>query len=420
MQQSARDELVSVARDMLSHHEAGTLRLAPDIMGVATSTYTDEQRFSREREHVFHNLPLMLAMSCELRDAGSYKTMEVAGTPVLLVRGRDGKARAFLNSCTHRGAILAEGCGAAARFTCPYHGWTFNREGDLVGVALPRLFGEIDRGELGLKSFPVLETAGMIWVILNPASTLDIASFLGGYGAMLEEFRFAEWTLVNRPDLPGPNWKLCFDAHLEFYHLPVLHRETFGAQIDPRALYYNYGPHQRLARPERNRAAPDGLDIFEIKDRPPGEWPTESLMFGEWIIFPNISINTFYAGGRGVILSQIIPGRTVGESTTIQLYLMERDPAAADRETALETAAFLAHVVGDEDLPMSDGQQKVLRSGGIEQVYFGRNEGGLQHFHRWVDRVVETPVPALADLFPVGEPLNDAARGKDPLSVAAS
>jgi len=180
MHPSALQELVTVAHDVLAHHAADSVRLEPQVMRIAGQAYTDPTRFEQEREHIFRNLPLMLAMSCELGEPGAYKTMEVAGTPLLLVRGRDGVARVFLNTCTHRGAVLAQGCGKAARFTCPYHAWTFGAEGQLIGVAQPQIFGEIDKPAFGLKAFPTLETAGMIWAVLNADSTLDIRAFLHG------------------------------------------------------------------------------------------------------------------------------------------------------------------------------------------------------------------------------------------------
>jgi phenylpropionate dioxygenase-like ring-hydroxylating dioxygenase large terminal subunit len=65
-------------------------------------------------------VPLPLALSCELREPNSYKAMDAVGVPVLIVRGGDGTARAFLNVCRHRGAVVCEpGCGTARRFTCP-------------------------------------------------------------------------------------------------------------------------------------------------------------------------------------------------------------------------------------------------------------------------------------------------------------
>ncbi|MFC4295179.1 aromatic ring-hydroxylating dioxygenase subunit alpha [Novosphingobium tardum] len=417
MKEEARKQLEFVAEDVLRHFDAGTVRLEPEIGSVESSVYTDPERFDREREHIFRNLPLMLAMSCELEGPGSYKALQVAGTPVLIVRGKDGTARAFLNACSHRGAILDEDCGKAARFTCPYHGWTFGREGELLGVAYSKIFGEADRGSLGLKPFPTFERAGMIWVILNEHSKLDVSAFLQGYDDMLEGFGFENWRMISRRVLNGPNWKLCFDAHLEFYHIPVLHKDSFGS-IDPRTLYYNYGPHQRLARPSEGRNGPDNVDIFQMRDRASEDLPDESLMFGEWIMFPNVSINTFYAGGRGVIVSQVIPGETVDQSETIQLFLLADEPDVAGRNEAAQTADFLAKVVGEEDLPTSLGQQTVMRSGAMDRILFGRNEGGLQQFHSWVERIVSTPFDDLPSLFASARGVGDkAAMFREPESV---
>jgi phenylpropionate dioxygenase-like ring-hydroxylating dioxygenase large terminal subunit len=401
MNAQARDRLVAVARDLLAHAREQTTPLASGVMELDASVYTDKDRFERERTLIFRRLPLMLAASCELRAPGDYKAMDVAGVPVLLVRGRDGVARAFLNICTHRGSIVADGCGNASRFMCPYHGWTFDAEGALVGIAGRADFGDVDMAAKGLRPFPVLEKAGLIWAILDPASTLDIGTFLSGYDAMLEGFGLSTWRVLESRTLKGANWKLAFDAHLDFYHLPVLHRNTFGPRISPKAFYYHWGPHQRLTRPERpeNRVIPDHANLFGMADAAESDWPAEALMLGEWILFPHVSINSFYDGGRGILISQVFPGDTVDESWTVQTYLMQDEPDEAQRAAALRQAAFLAHVVADEDLPMSIRQQRALESGLLPAVCFGRNEGGGQQFHRWIERIMETDDAGLDILF---------------------
>ncbi len=115
------------------------------------------------------------------------------------------------------------------------------------------------------------------------------------------------------------------------------------------------------------------------------------LLFGEWIIFPNVSINCFYKGGRGVIISQVFPGATVGQSVTVQMFLHENPPGEALLEDARAMSEFLGQVVGTEDLPMSRDQQETLSSGLLAQVQFGRNEGGVQHFHEWVRHFTKAP-----------------------------
>lgn len=402
MTDHARETLIRTARDMLQRLDSQCIELAPDILSVSADIYVDPQRFAAEKAQLFRRLPLLLAATCELAEPGHYKTLDVAGVPVLLVRGADRQVRAFLNSCTHRGSQLAEGRGQALRFTCPYHGWTFTGEGRLLGIAAPECYGKVDKSTLGLVSLPTLESAGLIWVVPDPASTLDIRSFLCGVDALLAGFRLEGWQLYQQCTLPGANWKLAFDAHMDFYHLPVLHRDTFGRTISNLAQYYFHGPHQRLGLMSANTVEQD--DLRSLRGLPEQDWPTDALLFGEWILFPNVSLNCFVAGERIMVISQIIPGDTPDTSQTIQLYLTEKPPTAASAEQVREFVDFIQRVVGDEDLPMSRKQQRVLSSGLLPQVQFGRNEVGLQHYHQWLEQVLAaTGADDLKRLFATAE-----------------
>lgn len=397
---AARATLEQHAAALLRHTAEATFPLAASVMALNADHYTSPERFEAEKRRIFRRVPLVLAASCELSEPGGYKTLEVAGVPVLLVRDRQGRAHALLNACPHRGAAVASGCGTAARFTCPYHGWTFAQDGALIGVASPADFGTIDRAMLAMKRFPVVERAGLIWAILNPASPHDPATMLGGIDDLIAGFDLANWTRIESRTLHGPNWKLAFDAHLEFYHVPVLHRETFGPERSNRAFYFAQGPHQRVIAPQGRpgSVAPD--DLYGLGRLPAPHEPIDPLLMGEWILFPGTSINTFYIGGiRCVLVSIVVPGSKVGTSTTTQTFLAEAAPDDATRAAMGEMCAFLAHVVGDEDLPTSAFQQKAMATGLVGEVRFGRNEGGLQHFHTWLDRVIAADDAALAELL---------------------
>lgn len=398
---SARQQLVTVARDLFAHAAAGTVPVADELVEIPASHYVDPERFERERRLVFRRLPIVVAATGEIPLPGDRVALDIAGVPVLVVRGRDGHVRAFLNACSHRGAVLAQGSGSSARITCPYHGWVFDDTGSLVGLPCRQEFGPIDTENAGLVAFPVRERAGLVWAVLDTDSTLDIDGFLGTFGDLLEQFGLATWTVLGRRSYAGANWKLAFDAHLDFYHLPVLHRNTFGPQVSPQAFYYHYGPHQRLARPGKRGGpvATDEADLFSYEGMPEDTWPIEAMMLGEWIIYPNVSINSFYKGGRGVLISQILPGATVEESVTVQTYLLENEPDDAERAEALKLFDFLGDVVNGEDLPTSFDQQRTMNTGMIDTVRFGRNEGGLQRFHEWTDQILATADGDLDDLF---------------------
>ena len=401
MNKAARARLIEIAQDVTQHAAAKTFRTAESTMTLPASMYTDHQRFHDELTKLFRRVPLMLAASCELRNSGDYKTMDVAGVPILLTRDRSGVAHALVNICTHRGAPVASGAGNATRFVCPYHGWTYGIDGRLAAVASAKDFGEIDKASFAMRRLPVYERYGLIWVTADPAAVLETDRFLGDFGEALGGFGFESWHLVERREMPGANWKLAFDAHLEFYHLPVLHRNTFGPTTNNQALYFFNGPHERLIRPiglDKPGITADA-DIFQWCDRPVTDWPTEAMLLGEWILFPNVSINSFYTGGRGVLISQILPGATVGESITIQSYFMQNEPDAEQLVAVRANCEFLARVVRDEDLTNSYNQQRALGSGLLKEVCFGRNEAGGQHFHRWLDAVLATPDDALNSLF---------------------
>ncbi|MBA4165471.1 MAG: (2Fe-2S)-binding protein, partial [Erythrobacter sp.] len=191
----SRETLVAMTRNLVAHGAADTMEYADDIVRVPASAYTDPALFEIEKKQIFRRLPLMVAPSCELPNPGDFKAMDICGVPLLLSRQKDGSMGAFLNMCTHRGNPLASGCGNASRFTCGYHGWTFKADGDLIGVADSKDFGSIDKSQHCLTKFPVYESAGLIWVTLDPHSKLSIADYLCGYDALLKAFEFEGWTL---------------------------------------------------------------------------------------------------------------------------------------------------------------------------------------------------------------------------------
>ena len=403
-----RNNLVEIARHVIGHGKAGTMEQAESIMKLPASNYYDPDLFEREIRQIFHRLPLLLAAGCELPEAGDYKAMEVAGKSVLLTRGKDGVARGFMNACTHRGAmVVQEGCGNKARFTCPYHGWTFAQDGRLIAVAAARDYGDLDKSAYGLKQLPVLERAGLIWVVLNPASTVDIDTFLSGYDKMLGAFGFDKWSHVATRSFKGPNWKIAYDGYLEYYHIPTLHSTTFGTDSTNRGLYYAWGPHQHIKAPalQKGYRATEVLGYLQdIADKPEHAWDLETLTYGIWTVFPCTSIAPFGGGARGVMISQILPGANVGESITHQIYVMEEAPVGAELEAANKQFEWFQEVVMTEDYAMGASIQQALPGSGIDHVPLGRNELGNQRFHQWAAQVVETKTDeALNALFAATE-----------------
>jgi carnitine monooxygenase subunit len=400
----SRDQLVQFAHRTLAHAKAGTAPLADGVMQVESTRYYEPERWRAEMDRIFGRVPLVLGLSVELREPNTYKALEICGVNVLVVRGADRSLRAFVNMCSHRGARLVEhGVGSARRFTCPYHAWTYDTAGALVGVFDRADVGDIDTACLGLTELPVAERAGLIFGGITPlertggAPLVDIDTYLGGYTEMLEAHDFANAWHVGSQVVTGPNWKVAYDGYLDFYHLPVLHRQTFGTDYPNKNVTDAWGPHQRLTQPDHR--------IMKLAETDESQWPTPMLLGGVWTIFPHVSIAAFDAGGRLYQISQLLPGDDPDTSTTVQHFVAmfdpETSPLGRDEAWRLinERRTFLRHVVQDEDYFTGVRIQRNVKTGVKPTFLLGRNEWPLQRFHQWVDRIISTDDAELASLF---------------------
>lgn len=121
----------SVAQRVLDHIANGTTDLGNDVWREPVANYRSEKRLTAEIERILRRFPTPFCPSAALPEAGSYVAREAAGTPLVVVRGTDGKVRGFRNACRHRGMQVASGTGCTRALTCRYHGWTYNLEGGL-------------------------------------------------------------------------------------------------------------------------------------------------------------------------------------------------------------------------------------------------------------------------------------------------
>jgi len=369
-----RSEEIRIARKLLAHIKDGTADSADDQYRISVDNYSDPRLWEAEVETFFKRLPIVAGLSCELPAPGSYKADEIVGTPVLLVRDGDGQLNAFLNVCRHRGAPVAEGCGEAARFTCPYHAWTYDRSGALVGVAHEATFGPVERADYALTRLPCAERAGLIFIGLTPDMPFDIDGFLAGVDRHIatagpETLHYGGERLID-----APNWKIVMDGHLESYHFSTLHRNSIGpTTFNNCGIIDRFGPHILISVAHTH--------IVELLDRPEDEWHPlrEGMMTAQYVLFPGASITTFAAG----TMAQLVrPGNEVGLSTN--RMVMGFVESGDDEAKRAEQSAFLDRIRGvlaDEDYAMGFEVQKSLHSGAQSHFTFGRNEPGVIYFH---------------------------------------
>ncbi len=380
------------AERMLHFVETRSTDQASGVFEVPVAHYLDEARWQKEMDLIFRRLPLMLALTIELPRVNDYKAMDVMGQPVLITRGKDGKARAFLNVCKHRAMHLAkEGKGNCSRFACQYHGWTYANDGQLVGIAEASTFGDVDRRTLAMTELPAEEVAGMIFVILTPGLPIDVRGFLGGMLDDLAALRLETWYYHKARTMEGANWKVSFDGYLEGYHFQAAHTQTVATRSPSnRASYEAFGPHIRLGFPQNG--------IGRLKDLPREEWGRQENDGYDFIriLFPNFS---FFLAPEMCQYAQLFPGPTPDRNLTVMNYIYPTAPKDEEELRTLdEMSDFFFQVVLDEDYALGLKVQNGLESGATDRLTFGRNEPGNQYFHKWVEYHLsgcEGPAPVL-------------------------
>ena len=376
----ATNDWGDVAARLLEHLDGGTTDSAPAPYTVAVADYLDPDRWALEIDRLFRRSPVVVALSAHLPAPGAYRAFELVGVPVLTVRQADGGVKAFINACRHRGAqVVGPGCGSARRFTCPYHAWSYDTAGTLVGISGRSKFGAIDMSTHGLTELACAERSGLVFAVLDPAATFDVDEWLAGYGSVLAALRLDEMELLDERTLIGPNWKVAYDGYVDGYHLDILHKDTLGKDVMGNVMTCDaWGPHQRVAFARRN--------LGELHDRPRDEWKPAAHMGLVHTVFPHVSVAG--NGGSGMMVSTLCPGPTPDRSRTIQTHVVRSGISDEDRKATLERADFLEWVVNEEDYKTGLGIQAALASGANTEFTFGANEPGNQRFHQWVDKLV--------------------------------
>ncbi len=206
------------------------------VFRVHRSTMTSAEILAQEREQIFLRTWLYLGHESEIPNAGDYRRRTIAGYPLFMVRGNDGQVRAFLNTCTHRGAqVCRQDAGNAETFQCFYHAWTFNNQGDLVGVPDQEGYSSaFDPARFGLKPPPRVEGyRGMYFISFDP-DVEDLQSYLGEAREVIDQSLDSAEVLGGWAVMKGTvqyairaNWKLLIENSVDNYHVAPVHQTYF-------------------------------------------------------------------------------------------------------------------------------------------------------------------------------------------------
>ncbi len=197
---------------------------------VPPAIYSDDEIHALELENIFKQDWVSPGMAADIPNAGDYLTYNVAGQPIFIIRSRDGGVRTYANVCLHRMMTLLTGKGCAHRITCPYHGWTYDTEGKVIGAGyMAKRDPEFDKKGYRLPEVRTEVWQGIIYVTLNNNAP-TVKELLRELEPEVARFKLDGYLPFEMQDhVWDTNWKLLTENFMESYHLPVAHRETVGA-----------------------------------------------------------------------------------------------------------------------------------------------------------------------------------------------
>ncbi len=368
-------EQIRVIEGLMSHLDHDTNVDAGHMLKNPVSSYLCPEIASREWQDFFQSHPQVIGLSGDLPENESFFTSNDLGKPILCTRASDGSFHAFLNVCRHRGTIVEEEeRGCKRRFPCPFHAWTYDSKGQLVGLPKEDHFGAVDRASLALTELPAVEKYGLLFVAPQPGADFDVDTLLGDLAPELESWGLDRYAHQgNHRYDHAMNWKFAIDTFGETYHFSSLHRNTLAQVFYGNAqMYDRYGRNHRMALCIKT--------IDELRTKPRSEWDILDAALPVYYLFPNIQL---LIGRGGPTLVRVYPnGPDPHQSfSQVSFYLDPELPQGEARDMVLLRMETFAQIIRDEDYVAAASQHRGATSEAQEFVLFGRNEPALHHYH---------------------------------------
>jgi choline monooxygenase len=337
---------------------------------IPSSWYTNKDFYELELKTVFSRSWQLAARSDQVSEPGFYVTSDIAGEPVVIVRGNDHVLRGFFNVCRHHAAaVMTEPEGKAAQLRCPYHGWTYSLEGELKGTPDFSSVCNFDRASNGLVPLEIAEWENWIFAKLDqrPMSFID---FLGEElvaeigGLQLSELHWFE----RRHYSFDCNWKVFVDNYLDGgYHVPYLHKG-----LDSVLDYSNY-----MIENGRRHCLQWSPIVAEGAEAQTGAVRKGDRALYYWI-YPNFMINCY----DGVMDTNFVVPRGVDQTEVIFDFYFPDVVSDEARRRNLASVA-VGQRIQDEDVAICKSVQRGLNSRAYNAGRLSvRREAGEHLFHR--------------------------------------
>jgi choline monooxygenase len=337
---------------------------------IPSSWYLDPQMAELERRNVFANTWQAVGRTDQVAVPGAFFTVDLAGEPILVIRGDDNVLRGFYNVCRHRAArVAAEAQGVAKRLRCRYHGWTYDLAGKLRGT--PEFEGVADfrREDNGLPEISVAVWGPLVWVHLGKTKPPLLEDYLTPLPARCEGLGIEKLRFVERREYRlACNWKVFVDNYLDGgYHVNTVHPGLASVLDYSKYRTENAGRTSVQISPLKPSNATDEV----------GKVRTGDTAY-YWWIFPNMMVNIY----EGVIDTNLVLPLGPDTCHVVFDFYFAKGEDEEERKLAAQSIA-VGHQIQLEDIGICEEVQRGLASRSYDTGRFSvRRESGGYHFHR--------------------------------------
>ncbi len=353
-----------------------------DRRGLPSWSYHSEALLELEREHVFRNHWQIAGHVCDVAEPGAYMAVDIVGERALVVRGRDGVVRAFMNMCRHRGSrLVADDRGVCRNaLVCPFHGWVYNLDGTLRGAARPKTFPELDKVEFGLRPLECEIWMGFIFIRFRPGPQPSVSELMRPFAPELAHYRTEEmvpssgtWTQYS-----DVNWKSVRDVDNEGYHVAMAHpalQDLYGPTYYDEPFVGGVARSFAMCRETAGRRW-SVRNYVSIGNTP--DWLPEHLQRA-WIyygIFPNMVIAVTPELAQFYQEFPLAPDRTI-----LRGAVYRYPDETREQKLARYLAVRIDRDTMAEDVQLTVWSNEAMKSRSFEGFYLSDLEYGVRTHH---------------------------------------
>jgi len=353
-----------------------------DAQSLPPSIYHSSEILKLEQEQLFRKEWICIGRTAEIPDQGDFLCRDIVDAPVFVVRQRDRSVKAFANVCVHRSSRLLSGAGHVSRISCPYHSWTYELDGQLIGAPFMDQTPGFDVANHRLKELVCEIWQGFIYVSLQ-ADPEPVDGRLDVLTQLVGDFRMEKYVPVfDVEETWNTNWKCLVENFMDAYHLHRVHRKSFGkygSSEDQTHLFpgkdaftYHYvqedeGPRSVNAHPDNTwLQGPDRLRTWLINIFPSHVMQLQPDMLWYLSILPDglDKVNIRWA-------------------VSIPAEILD---SAKDRQATIDEVMDLLHQVNGEDRPIVENVFQSTASPDAVQGPLSWLERNVWEFGRYLAR----------------------------------